>query len=347
MMKRLCAALAACFMLSAAHAAGTVSGFSLTPQFDQFGKVMPGCKLFVIQAGTTATPQVAYQDSALTIPSAGGNQLTCDASGRLPQFFLADGLIKLRLTTAAGTQIFVGDNLLVIGPSSGGGGGGGGTVDPTTIFATGDLKFSSASTLTGWVRANGRTIGSATSGATERANADTQPLFNFLWPNTLLTVSGGRGANAAADWAANKTITLPDGRGSTLAGTDDMGGTDSNRLSSSLLASCRLSIGCRGGEGVHQLLPQEIPDITSRNSSQGFSLGVSVPSIPNGNTWALAQNPNSPSAVNSPVIGGGVGIGTFQNWNQLIQVTTLNTGGVSPSHNIVQPTLLGYIFIKL
>jgi hypothetical protein len=36
MLKRACAALAAFFMLSAgAHAAGTVPGFSLTPQFDQ------------------------------------------------------------------------------------------------------------------------------------------------------------------------------------------------------------------------------------------------------------------------------------------------------------------------
>jgi hypothetical protein len=344
MMKRLCAALAACFVLTSAHAAGTVSGFSLTPQFDQFGKVMPGCKLFVIQAGTTSTPQNAYQDSALTIPLS--NPLTCDASGRIGAFFLADGLIKLRLTTGAGTQVFVGDNLLVIGPSSGGGGGGGGTVDPTTIFATGDLKLSFASTLTGWVRANGRTIGSATSGATERANADTQPLFNFLWPNTLLTVSGGRGANAAADFAANKTITLPDARGSALAGTDDMGAADSNRLAAGLLASCRLSIGCRGGEGVHQLVAAEIPDLTSRNASQSFSLGASVPSIPQGNSVLFnIISPTSTGANNFPYAGGGWS--TFTNWNQLIQVTSLNTGGVSPSHNIVQPTLLSYIFMKL
>lgn len=346
MMKRLCAALAACFLLSAAHAAGTVSGFSLTPQFDQFGKVMPGCKLSVYQAGTTATPQNAYQDSALTV--ALPNPITCDASGRLPQFFLADGLIKLRLATAAGTQIFVGDNLLVIGPSSGGGGGGGGTVDPTTIFATGDLKLSFASTLTGWVRANGRTIGSATSGATERANSDVQPLFNFLWPNTLLTVSGGRGANAAADWAANKTITLPDGRGSTLAGTDDMGGTDSNRLAASLLASCRLSIGCRGGEATHVLLTTEIPDITSRNAAQAMSLGASVPSIPIGNTVQFnVMSPTSTGANNLPYSAGGLGWQTFSGWTQLIQVTSLNTGGASPAHNIMQPTLLGYIYVKL
>jgi hypothetical protein len=40
--------------------------------------------------------------------------MTCDAAGRLGQFFVADGVIKLRLTTSNGNQIFVGDNLVVV-----------------------------------------------------------------------------------------------------------------------------------------------------------------------------------------------------------------------------------------
>jgi hypothetical protein len=137
MIKRLCLALAGLFaFVSLAQGAGTVPGFSLTPQFDLTGHVAPGCKLYIIQAGTTATPQNAYQDSGLSILQP--NPMICDAAGRLSQFFVADGVIKLRLTTSTGTQIFVGDNLLVVGAS--GGGGGGGTVDPTTILATGDIK---------------------------------------------------------------------------------------------------------------------------------------------------------------------------------------------------------------
>jgi hypothetical protein len=141
----------------------------------------------------------------------------------LPQFFVADGSIKLRLTDKNGVQIFTQDGLLVVGASSGGGGGS--PVDPTTILQTGQMiNMYNTGVLTGFVRANGRTIGSATSGATERANADCQTLFQYLWgADANLAVSGGRGASAAADWAANKTLTLPDSRGRTIAGLDDMG----------------------------------------------------------------------------------------------------------------------------
>ena len=239
---RLLSALGALFYCSAVFAAGTVPGFSLTPQFDLTGKVAAGCRLYIIQAGTVATPQNAYSDSGLTqlLP----NPLTCDAGGRLGQFFLADGNIKLRLTDKNGVQLFVGDNLLVIGPSAGGGGGGG-TVDPTTILATGDFKLVyNTGILTGFVRCNGRTIGSATSGATERANADTSALFSFLWgadPN--LSVSGGRGASAAADFAANKTLTLPDCKGRTIAGLDDMGASPAGRLSSTYFGATATTLG--------------------------------------------------------------------------------------------------------
>lgn len=74
---------------------------------------------------------------------------------------------------------------------------------------------------TGWLMFNGDTLGSATSAAT-RASADNQNLFLALWAsltNADAPVSGGRGATAAADWAANKTITLPDMRGRSIIGT--------------------------------------------------------------------------------------------------------------------------------
>ena len=68
MLKRLSSALVALFaFVSIAQGAGTVPGFSLTPQFDLTGKVMPGCKLYIIQAGTVSTPQNAYSDSGLSI----------------------------------------------------------------------------------------------------------------------------------------------------------------------------------------------------------------------------------------------------------------------------------------
>lgn len=79
-------------------------------------------------------------------------------------------------------------------------------------FRTGDIR-TSLNTFSpfGWVPANDGTIGSASSGATTRANVDTWPLYSVLWngvSNTYAPVSTGRGATALADFTANKTITL-------------------------------------------------------------------------------------------------------------------------------------------
>lgn len=69
---------------------------------------------------------------------------------------------------------------------------------------------------TGWLLIDGKTIGSAASGATARANEDTFALFEQLWafPNastpifTSAGVASVRGVSAAADFAANKRIQL-------------------------------------------------------------------------------------------------------------------------------------------
>lgn len=86
----------------------------------------------------------------------------------------------------------------------------------------------------GYLLLRGGTIGDATSGATVFANDLMEDLFMCLWQHLAdseASVSGGRGASAAADWAAHKTITLPDtrqrfvlgkatsGTGTTLGGT--------------------------------------------------------------------------------------------------------------------------------
>jgi hypothetical protein len=60
-----------------------------------------------------------------------------------------------------------------------------------------------------------RTVGDASSSASAWANSGAQELFYHLWaayPNGACPVSGGptRGTSAAADWAAHKTIGLPD-----------------------------------------------------------------------------------------------------------------------------------------
>ena len=101
------------------------------------------------------------------------------------------------------------------------------------LAQTGDIKQGIWATAPeGWVLADGRTIGSATSGATSRAHADCEALFSLVWTQfpaapiyTFEGVASTRGANAAADFAANKRLTMFDARGRTLAGLDNMGGT--------------------------------------------------------------------------------------------------------------------------
>jgi hypothetical protein len=351
MLKRLALGLAAFAVASLAHAAGTIPGFSLTPQFDLAGVVAPGCKLYIIQAGTVAAPQNVYQDTALTLLRP--NPMTCDTTGRLPQWFVADGLIKLRLTDKNGVQIFPlngdsGDNLLVVGPSSGGGGGGG-TIDPTTIASTGDVKATyGIGPITGWVRMNGRTIGSATSGATERANADTQALFQYLWgTDANLAVSGGRGASSAADWAANKTIALPDSRNRSLAGLGDMGNSDAGLFSGVTFSSgTGTTLGATLGAATRSLIQSNLPNIapTIDASTASFESMVYTTTVVN------AGASSGFTYVNLIGNGGGAGTHVFSKAGLSggsITASSINGNVGQTAFTTVSPFLLVTTYLKL
>ncbi len=77
---------------------------------------------------------------------------------------------------------------------------------------TGDAKLTIKTVPdNGWVICDDGTIGSATSGATNRANADCEPLFKEIWNNIsqdYAPVNAPRGISAQADWNANRTIQL-------------------------------------------------------------------------------------------------------------------------------------------
>ena len=105
--------------------------------------------------------------------------------------------------------------------------------------ATGQVAgFLRTSAPAGWIKATAGTIGSAASGATVRANTDTQALYELFWTefsNTVLPiqdsagVATSRGASAAADFAANKRLPIFDLRAEFLRGWDDGRGVDSGR----------------------------------------------------------------------------------------------------------------------
>lgn len=335
MLKLLTAAVAALFVASSAFAAGTVPGFSLAQQQDSNGTPLVGCKLYTIQAGTTSTPQNGYQDAALTIPLP--NPIICDAYGRLPQIFLADGSIKLRLTKSNGVQVFAADGILVVGTSSGGGGGS--PVDATTILATGDLKARyGTGVISGFVRANGRTIGSVTSGATERANADCQVLFQYLWDTDAnLAVSSGRGASSAADWAANKTIATPDWRGRAMAFMDDMGNSAAGLLTTANSGVNGIVLGASGGFPTLTLTTANLPPYTPSGSVSVTSTVSDIMRSPTGATDNYTSIGGICCFINQ-VRSGITSTGTLTGTAQ---------GGTSTAFTLVQPTMVATLYIKL
>ena len=311
--------------------AGTIP-LSMTQQLDEFGDPLAGGHLYLIQAGTVSTPQNGFQDSALTLPWP--NPIVLSASGRIPQFFLADGSIKIRLTDVNGVEILVADGIIVTGASSGGGGGS--PVDATTVLATGDIKVKyGTGVLTGFVRCNARTIGSATSGASERANSDTQALFEYLWnADANLTVSSGRGATSIADWSANKTIALPDWRGRALAALDDMGNSAAGRLTATYFGTAATVLGAAGGAESRILsagqLPSSIP-YTDPQHSHGVTGGTL------GGTAAFSAQ------------SGGIAITQGAQFvtisNASIGITINPSGGAA--HATASPMMLATVYLKL
>jgi microcystin-dependent protein len=311
--------------------AGTIS-LSLSQQFDNRGRPLAGGRLYFYAAGTS-TPQNAFIDSDLTLPHP--NPIILDDAGRVPQFFLADGLIKIRLTTFDGQVQIAADDILVVGPSSGGGGGGGGD-DPISSFTTGDIKHRyTVGAVPGWVRCNGLTLGSATSGATERANADTESLFILLWTqNSSLAVSGGRGSSALGDFNANKTIVLPDFRGRTLAGLDNMGAGAASNLTATYFGTSATNLGAVGGSESHSLTGAETGPHTHAQTAQTPTFKYQ-----NGTFSSGAQTAVDVLSTD----GGGFTLTT----NADPSPGNTASGGSGSAHKNVQPTALVTIYIKL
>jgi hypothetical protein len=332
---------------------GSLSGIPLSQQFDNNGKLLIGALLYIYAANTT-TPQNMFQDSGLTVLHPW--PLPTDTNGRIPMFYLADGSVHVRLTDSGGVILYDNPSVLVIGPSSGGGGGGG--VDPNAILSTGDLKWRPTSeSLAGWVRGNGRTIGSATSGGTERANADTSALFTWLWTNfadAICPVSGGRGGSSAADFAANKTITLIDMRGRSPFGVDDMGAAAAGRMTGATFATGNSTTPASvGGEASHTLLTGE--------SGQKAITAAPVTVTDPGHIHADNANP---FGVNFYAIGNGgppdglarkagSGAGAQNSWNVASAVTgitaalTVAGSSAAGAHNTMPPFMNGTWYLRL
>jgi hypothetical protein len=331
---------------------GTIP-LSLSQQLDEFGKPLNGGKLYIIQAGTVATPQDSFQDSALTIKLP--NPITLDAAGRLPQFFIADavngasGLIKIRLTDSSGVIQREADGIQVVGPSGGGGGGAG--VDPNALVQTGNLIARyGVGIFTGYVRLNGLTMGNATSGATERANADVQALWIYLYgvdPN--LTVSGGRTGNALNDFNSSKTILVPDWRGCALSAFDDMGNAAAGRLTAGFFGVSALSANM-GAMGGGESLTQSAAQMPSHYHAAGIydptHVHPSIVAAQVNNTFQTGTAPNPCTyAPNQNIAIGAAATGVRVNSSNGID-TTYSAGGGAAMRTL-GPRKLCTFYMKL
>jgi microcystin-dependent protein len=316
---------------------------SRTTVLDLNGDIVAGAWLNFWIAGTT-TPLVAYGDSALTAPLP--NVIEADASGRWPAVYLPYTDYRQRVRTPGGTLLFDDDGIANPAPATSGGGG---TVPDSQLFKTGDPKWSfDTGPIPGFVRLNARTIGSAGSGATERANADTEDLYVWLWSrldNTICPVSGGRGATGAADFAAGKTMQLPDCRGGAPFGVDDMGNSAAGRLTGvTFTAGDETTPGSSGGTSLVTLTNSQIPRNIPNTASSSSSTTTQPPSgfgvmIGQGGSALVGAGPGSTPAATGNV-------GSLASSTTTTTSVTINPSG-GGSHNNMPPFFLVNWFIKL
>lgn len=309
---------------------------SLIPWTDANGDPYSGAKAYFFDADTT-TPQAVYTDAALSIPH--DHPVVADSAGQFPAVFMQQGTYRLRITTSADVTFHDVDNITVpvsVTPTPPSG-----DVDLELLHQTGDIKTRYGSgSHTGWVRVNGRTIGNASSGATERANADCEDLFVYLWDTDAgLTVSGGRGASGAADFAANKTIALPDARGRVLAGLVAMGNSDAGIISSGLVdgGDDADDLGATAGQDDVTLSVSEIPShnhggVTNTTGAHTHAVGDAV----------LAGGPSGTALRTYS------GVGTTANsTSNGDHAHTISSQGGGGAHTNMQPTMFLTLYMKL
>lgn len=215
------------------------------------------------------------------------------------------------------------------------------SIDPPAT--TGDIKPTMKNVAdTGWVMFDQGTIGNASSAATSRANADTSALFQLLWNNCsdlACPVVGGRGGSAAADFAANKKITLPRVVGRSV-------GSAGNTLVGEGIAS--RGLGTYSGSPTVTLVQTNLPNY-----------------FPSGIVTVAAPGFNSPQTYYGPFQTGGTGVALLVNPSGASGVTTVGSvsagtvnaptagfvgdsnGGASVPFSIIPPTVYFYWMIKL
>lgn len=175
------------------------------------------------------------------------------------------------------------------------------TIVPSGII----VPWLSTTAPSGWLFLSGKTIGSASSNATGRANADTANLYALLWgsfSNVELPIQDStgspttRGSTAAIDFAANKRLPLPDLRGRSVFGLDNVAGSGViGRITTAGSNINGETIGANGGaenvtlssgnlpahtHNTTVTYPAQIDPLTKTDISDGGATSVYAPNTP-------------------------------------------------------------------
>jgi len=294
----------------------------IRPQFfDNNGDPLAGGFLHSYAAGTS-TPLATYTTAAGDTENE--NPVELDANGRAP-IYLSSSAYKFILKDSSGATIWTEDNVSL----------------PTTAngFSTGDVKLTiKTSADSGWVLMNDTTIGNSASGASGRANDDTESLFLLLWNNTVnanCAVSTGRGASAAADFAANKTIALPKALGRALA----VYGSGATLTARALAAVV--------GAETHTLAESEMPTHTHVQNAHTHTQNshTHLQRAYGSSSGSTGTGPAQSATANN------IGDSDYQTGattatNQDTTAVNQNTGG-GTAHNNMQPSIFLNVMIKL
>jgi hypothetical protein len=162
------------------------------------------------------------------------------------------------------------------------------------------MPFARTSAPSGWLPANGSTIGSAASGAFYKSQ-NYEELFAVLWAswsNPLLPIQTStgavstRGVSASADFAANKRLPLPDLRGYFVRGSgtnDDGTKSDAFGMKQEDIFKSHNHGGKTGNDN-----PDHTHSTNFRNSAEGSGLGS--PAATGGSLDVAAYNSGGASA---------------------------------------------------
>jgi len=325
---------------------------SLVPMIGINGRPMVGAKAYFFDASTT-TPQTVWAESGLGVSL--DRPVVTNARGMFPAVFLNPdpGVYRVLVTDADDAVIYDVDNISVPQdanfepPDTG-------DTSETLLFKTGMRIgfYGSTNAPAGWVRCNGRTLGRATSGATERANDDAEALFLHLWGvDTTLAVSGGRGGSASGDWGSGKTIALPDYRERVPAGLATMGADAAGRISSALLDGGETSstLGATGGADDVALISGQLPahthtgSGTTGNDSPDHAHSINAGAFRGLNGSGNRGWSSGDSSDGSANLGSG---GASARHAHSFSFTTSSVGD-GDAHTNLQPTTFELVIIKL